>query len=72
MIDIMREMMVYLGDSTDKRLSIGDLLTKERQDGAKRHVICGNTPARRLELLVPCVADWHCLLNFLIVSTVYM
>ncbi len=69
MIDIMREMMGYLGDSTDKRLSSGDLLTKERQDGAKRHVICGNTPARRLDMLVPCVADWHCLLNFLLVSS---
>lgn len=68
MIDIMREMMGYLGDSAEKRLSVGDLLTKERQYGAKRHVICGNTPARRLEMLVPCVADWHCLLNFLLVS----
>ena len=68
MIDIMREMMEYLGDCEVKRLSMGDLVTKERQESAKRHVICGNTPFLRLEMLVPCVADWHCLLNFLEVS----
>ena len=44
MIDIISEMMEYLGDCDMKRLSMGDLVTKERQDSAKRHVICGNTP----------------------------
>ncbi len=69
MIDIMREMMGYLGNSDIKCLSVGDLLTKERQDGAIRYVMCGNTPHRRLEMLIPCIADWHCLLNFVQVST---
>jgi len=47
MIDIMREMMSYVGESTVKHLSFGDLLTKERQDGSKRHVMCSNKPAGR-------------------------
>ena len=69
MIDIMREMMSYLGESPVRRLSMGDLVTKERQDGSKRHVTCSNTPAGRLDHLEPCVADWHCLMNFLMVNT---
>ena len=72
MIDIMREMISYLGDSANTRLSVGDLLTKERQDGSKRHVICSNTPSGRLDHLEPCIADWHCLLNFLMVWTAWL
>ncbi len=72
MIDIMRDMISYLGDSSNRLLSMGDLLTKERQDGSKRHVICSNTTSGRLDHLEPCVADWHCLLNLLMVCDMYM
>lgn len=69
MIDIMREMMTYLQDSPIRCLSVGDQLTKERQDASKRHVMCSNTPAGRLEMLEPCIADWHGLMTFPLVST---
>lgn len=39
----------------------GDQLTRERQSGAQRHVMCGDTPRERLELLEPVSEDWHAL-----------
>ena len=36
-------------------LSGGDHLTCERQVGAQRHVMCGNTSRDRLEILEPVV-----------------
>ena len=53
MIDIMREMITYLGDTRVKHLSVGNLLTKEQQDSSKRHAMCSNTLTGRLKLLVP-------------------
>eukprot|EP00731_Ephydatia_muelleri_P022105 Em0014g696a len=40
--------------------------TKSSDMGAKRHVMCYNTREGRLEQLEPCVEDWHCVMNFLI------
>ena len=42
-------------------LSGGDQLTKERQIGAQRHMMCGNSIQERLELLEPTSEDWHCM-----------
>ena len=63
MLDIMREMQGYLGDEYPQErrvLSGGDHLTCERQIGAKRHMMDGNTPQERLDILEPVVEDWHC------------
>ena len=70
MLDIMTAMHSYLGadfPSSRRVFSGGDQLTCEREVGAQRHVICGNTPRERLQLLEPQVEDWHCLLCFLTV-----
>lgn len=64
MLDIMTTMQGYLGGKyPDERqvLSGGDHLTVERQIGAQRHMMCGNSREERLELLEPVVEDWHCL-----------
>lgn len=39
----------------------GDHLTVERQIGAQRHLMDGDTPRERMELLEPVVEDWHAL-----------
>ena len=70
MVEIMRTMVSYLGSLyKHTALSGGDHLTCERNQGAKRHVQCSNSPGGRLDQLEPCVEDWHCVMNFLIVST---
>lgn len=43
----------------------GDQLTCERQVGAQRHMMCGNTFVERLGLLEPVTEDWHCLVSLL-------
>lgn len=69
MIDIMTRMQDYLGENYDEErriLSGGDLVTCERQVGAQRHLMCGNTQKERLEILEPVGEDWHfrlCLLG---------
>ena len=69
MVEIMREMARYLGKQYKHiSLSGGDHVTCEREQGAKRHVMCSNTRVGRLEQLEPCVEDWHCVMNFLMVS----
>ena len=66
MVDIMREQQSYLGDGFSHAvLSGGDHVTCERQQGSKRHVMDSDTRTGRLELLEPCVEDWHCLLSIL-------
>ena len=45
-------------------------LTCERQVGAQRHVMCGNTSRDRLEILEPVVEDWHCLVCLIGVSNI--
>ena len=69
MIDIMtRTLQQYLGDGYNHErrvLSGGDQLTKERQIGAQRHMMCGNSIQERLELLEPTSEDWHCMVCFL-------
>ena len=70
MIDIMKKMQEYLGEGypKDRRVaSGGDQLTCERQAGAQRHMMCGNTPEERLELLEPQSEDWHCMVCVLTV-----
>ncbi len=37
-----------------------------------RHVQCSNTSVGRLNQLEPCIEDWHCVINFMIVSHFYM
>ena len=60
MISIMETMQNYLGKDYDKKrrvLSGGDLLTCERQQGSQKHMMCGNTPRERLEILEPVAED---------------
>ena len=47
----------------------GDQLTHEQQAAAKRHIMDGNTPEERLELLEPQTENWHCMVCMLKVST---
>ena len=71
MIDIMNFMQDCLGKDfpEDGRvLSIGDLVTCERQIGSQRHLMDGNTQRERLQLLEPQSADWHFQLCILCVS----
>lgn len=71
MIDIMKSMQGYLGKeySNERRVpSGGDQLTCERQVGAQRHTMDGDTVQDRLGLLEPVTEDWHCLVCFLSVS----
>ena len=71
MISIMNTLQEYLGCDYDQKkrvLSGGDLLTCERQQGAQKHMMCGNTPKERLQVLEPVVEDWHCLVSLLGVS----
>ena len=70
MLAIMKTLQDYLGnDYPDDRpvLSGGDQLTCERQVGAQRHMMCGNTVRDRLR---PVVEDWHCLVVFISVSLI--
>ena len=46
----------------------GDQLTCERQVGAKRHMMDGDTPRDRLDKFEPVTEDWHALMSFLGVS----
>lgn len=71
MIDIMSQMQDYLGsDYPNERrlLSGGDQLTSERQVGAQRHRMDGDTVREQLRLLEPVIEDWHCLVILLSVS----
>ena len=71
MLDIMMRMQEYLGKDypSERRVaSGGDQLMCERQFGA-RHVMDGNTPEERLQLLEPQAEDWHC---FLKVGTLFL
>lgn len=68
MIDIMHCMQNYLGTeypSEKKVLSGGDQLTCERQVGAQRHTMDGDTVIDRLGLLEPVTEDWHCMVCLL-------
>jgi len=71
MLDIMHTFQDYLGnDYPEDRpvLSGGDQLTVEREVGAQRHMMCGNTIRERLQLLKPDPADWHFLVTMIAVS----
>ena len=71
MIDIMKSMQGYLGANypVEKRvLSGGDQLTCERQVGAQRHTMDGDTVCDRLGIFEPVTEDWHCLVSLLSVS----
>jgi len=71
MLDIMKVEQRYLGENSpigEKVLSGGDQLTCKRQVGSKRHVMDGNTPKERLQVLEPVCEDWHALMCFLTVS----
>ena len=71
MVEIMKTMQSYLGSeypSEHRLASGGDHLTCERQMGAQKHVMDGDTPTERLELLEPQAEDWHCLVCVLGVS----
>ena len=68
MIDIMHCMQNYLGSeypNEKKVLSGGDQLTCERQVGAQRHTMDGDTVVDRLGLLEPVTEDWHCMVCLL-------
>lgn len=71
MLEIMAIMQDYLGNSYPQERRVlcgGDHLTCERQIGAQRHMMDGNTQQERLEILEPVVEDWHCQMCILIVS----
>ena len=71
MIDIMKTMQSYLGNSYPADLRVasgGDQLTCERQAASQRHLMDSNTPAERLKLLEPQSEDWHTLVSILGVS----
>ncbi len=68
MIEIMQMTQGFLGDNFAQTVaSGGDLLTVERQLGARRHMADADTPSERLELLEPVAEDWHALMNYLMV-----
>lgn len=72
MLDIMNVMHGYLGDSYPQErrvVSGGDHLTCERQIGAQRHMMDGNTLQEKVELLEPVAEDWHCQLCIITVCT---
>ena len=74
MIEIMHCMQNYLGiqseyPSEKKVLSGGDQLTCERQVGAQRHTMDGDTVLERLGLLEPVTEDWHCMVCLLSVRS---
>ena len=63
-------MASYLGASYGHIALTGvDHVTCKREQGAKHHGMCSITREGRLEQLEPCVEDWHCVMNFMIVST---
>ena len=73
MLDIMSNLQSYLklGDKFPESLRVlswGDQLTCEREVGSQRHVMDGDSPHDRLQLLEPQVEDWHTLMCFLGVS----
>ena len=75
MIDILSKMHGYLGQNYpgDRRVpSGGDQLTCERQVGAQRHTMDGDTVHERLGPLEPVTEDWHCLVCLLSVCAVIM
>ncbi len=73
MVEIMRAMVSYLGSHhKHTALTGGDHLTCEREQCAKRHVQCSNSPGGRIDQLEPCIEDWHCVMNFMIVSIMYL
>ena len=62
MLEILHVMYDYLGDSYQQEHRVasgGDHLTCERQIGAMRHLMDGNTPKERLDILEPVTEDWH-------------
>ena len=66
MVDIMKEEQSYLGGKSDLTvISGGDQVTCERQRCSQQHMMDADTRSGRLELLEPCVEDWHCLLSVL-------
>ena len=65
MLDIMHTIQGYLGNCQKQVASGGDQLTCERQAAAKRHMMDGNTPEERLELIEPQTEDWHCMVCML-------
>ena len=72
MIDIMREMHDYLGESSKVRPSGGDYLTVERQRCSQQHLMDSDTQRGRLGLVEPCAEDWHCLMNvFMVRKTIF-
>ena len=74
MIKIMQTIQDYLGESYNVDHPVlcgGDQLTCERQLGAKRHMMCGNTAWDKLDLLQPVVEDWHCLVSLVGVSIIH-
>lgn len=74
MLDIMKVMLGYLGNNYPQERRIasgGDHLTCERQIGAQREMIDGNTQLERLGVFEPVVEDWHCQLCIIMVCNPY-
>ena len=64
MVNILKEEQSYLGDTfCHTVLSGGVQVTCERQR-CGQHMMDADTWQGQLELLEPCVEDWHCLLNY--------
>ena len=69
MVDIMKEEQSYLGDKFHHTVLSGcDQMTCERQRCGQQQMMDADTRHGQLEVLEPCVEDWHCLLSILGVS----
>ena len=70
MLEIMGTMQDYLGDEYPEERRVasgGDYLTCERQIGAQRHMMDGNTQRERLDILEPMSEDFHFLMCIIVV-----
>ena len=68
MNDIMQTLKGYLPQNYPHDRIIasgGDQLTRERQLAVQRHMVDGDTPKERLQLLEQQIEDWHCLVVLL-------
>ena len=67
MLDIMKTLQGYLGEDYPYQHPVlpgGDQMTCERQAGAQRHMMDGNTEQERLEHLTLVAEDWRCLVGY--------
>lgn len=70
MLEIMSVMQGYLGENYPQERHVasgGDHVTCERQIGAQKHMMDGNTHKERLDILEPMAEDFHFLMCIIVV-----